>query len=85
MKVQKSHARKGRGFFVGGIDIDLNNMPITDVELVHASKLKRLIHLQLSNTAVSGAGLTHSSRLTNLKDRYLDGPSATDEGLVPLS
>jgi hypothetical protein len=62
----------------------LDNIKITDTELVHLQELRQLESLGLGNTTVTDAGLAHLQGLQKLLALQLYNTRVTDAGLVHL-
>lgn len=63
----------------------LNDLAVTDAELVHLEELSRLRTLYLQNTTITDAGLVHLRSLTRLIDLRVSGTQVTRAGAAELA
>ena len=66
------------------LNMDLDNAPVTDVDLEHLKGLTNLEWLNLNETQVTDAGLKHLKGLTSLKALDVEGTRVTAEGRAML-
>ena len=74
----------GDDFFLDVDSIDLQDCPVTDVELVRLQPLTHLRYLDLTNTHVTDAGLGHLKGLRQIERLEVRSTRITDAGLEHL-
>lgn len=63
----------------------LESQDLSDIGMVHLSKLTNLEVLKPGQSQVSDIGLVHLAKLTNLRELWLNNMMLTDSGMVDLS
>jgi len=74
----------GHDFFLDVDSIDVQDRPVTDVELVRLQPLTHLRYLDLTNTHVTDAGLEHIKGLRQIERLKVGSTRITDAGLEHL-
>lgn len=62
----------------------LRGSDVTDLDLVHLKRLRKLKILDLRETAITDVGLQHVGQMTSLRRLYLGDTQVTDAGLANL-
>jgi hypothetical protein len=68
----------------GGYEVDLENTPVSDEDLVHLQKISNLTTLKLSGTSITDAGLEHLRSIKTLQFIGLPRKGVTAEGVESL-